>query len=126
MPASGTFAFGDSKYAQMYDLNQLGALITKAVTLEPRAGNATPRIAETKSGVLNAIGLQNPGLKVVLEEKLPNSFVQISRTEMIQIQAVNKFAITRSGIIEIIFKDGQKTSASRRYLKKVKEVLEHA
>lgn len=71
MPASGTFAFGDSKYAQMYDLNQLGALITKAVTLEPRAGNATPRIAETKSGVLNAIGLQNPGLKVVLEEKLP-------------------------------------------------------
>ena len=45
---------------------------------------------------------------------------------MIQIQAVNKFAITRSGIIEIIFKDGQQTSASRRYLKKVKEVLEHA
>lgn len=61
-----------------------------------------------------------------LQEKLPNSFVQISRTEMIQIQAVNKFTITRSGIIEIIFKDGQKTSASRRYLKKVKEVLEHA
>ncbi|MCJ0543596.1 LytTR family transcriptional regulator [Enterococcus cecorum] len=61
-----------------------------------------------------------------LQEKLPNSFVQISRIEMIQIQAVNKLAITRSGIIEIIFKDRQKTSASRRYLKKVKEVLEHA
>ena len=61
-----------------------------------------------------------------LQEKLPNSFVQISRTEMIQIPAVNKFTITRSGIIEIIFKDRQKTSASRRYLKKVKEVLEHA
>ena len=61
-----------------------------------------------------------------LQEKLPNSFVQISRTEMIQIPAVNKFTITRSDIIEIIFKDGQKTSASRRYLKKVKEVLEHA
>lgn len=61
-----------------------------------------------------------------LQEKLPNSFVQISRIEMIQIQAVNKFTITRSDIIEIIFKDGQKTSASRRYLKKVKEVLEHA
>lgn len=61
-----------------------------------------------------------------LQEKLPNSFVQISRIEMIQIQAVNKFTITRSGIIEIIFKDRQKTSASRRYLKKVKEVLEHA
>ena len=61
-----------------------------------------------------------------LQEKLPNSFVQISRIEMIQIQAVNKLAITISGIIEIIFKDRQKTSASRRYLKKVKEVLEHA
>lgn len=61
-----------------------------------------------------------------LQEKLPNSFVQISRTEIIQIQAVEKFAITKSGIIEIIFTDGQKTSASRRYLKKVKEVLEHA
>lgn len=61
-----------------------------------------------------------------LQEKLPNSFVQISRTEIIQIQTVEKFTITKSGIIEIIFKDGQKTSASRRYLKKVKEVLEHA
>ena len=61
-----------------------------------------------------------------LQEKLPNSFVQISRTEIIQIQTVEKFAITKSGIIEIIFTDGQKTSASRRYLKKVKEVLDHA
>lgn len=61
-----------------------------------------------------------------LQEKLPNSFVQISRIEMIQIPAVNKLAITRSGIIEIIFKDRQKTSASRRYLKKVREVLDHA
>ena len=61
-----------------------------------------------------------------LQEKLPNSFVQISRTEIIQIQTVEKFAITKSGIIEIIFKDRQKTSASRRYLKKVREVLDHA
>lgn len=61
-----------------------------------------------------------------LQEKLPNSFVQISRTELIQIQTVEKFAITKSGIIEIIFTDGQKTSASRRYLKKVREVLDHA
>lgn len=60
-----------------------------------------------------------------LQEKLPNSFVQISRTEIIQIQTVEKFAITKSGIIEIIFTDGQKTSASRRYLKKVREVLDH-
>ena len=61
-----------------------------------------------------------------LQEKLPHSFVQISRTEIIQIQKVEKFAITKSGIIEIIFTDGQKTSASRRYLKKVREVLDHA
>ncbi|GAB6383930.1 LytTR family DNA-binding domain-containing protein [Enterococcus cecorum] len=61
-----------------------------------------------------------------LQEKLPNSFVQISRTEIIQIQTVEKFSITKSGIIEIIFTDGQKTSASRRYLKKVREVLDHA
>lgn len=61
-----------------------------------------------------------------LQEKLPNSFVLISRTEIIQIQTVEKFAITKSGIIEIIFTDGQKTSASRRYLKKVREVLDHA
>lgn len=61
-----------------------------------------------------------------LQEKLPNSFVQISRTEIIQIQTVEKFTITKSGIIEIIFTDGQKTSASRRYLKKVREVLDHA
>ncbi|WP_300119126.1 LytTR family DNA-binding domain-containing protein [uncultured Enterococcus sp.] len=61
-----------------------------------------------------------------LQEKLPNSFVQISRTEIIQIQTVEKFAITKSGIIEIVFTDGQKTSASRRYLKKVREVLDHA
>ena len=61
-----------------------------------------------------------------LQEELPNSFVQISRTEIIQIQTVEKFAITKSGIIEIIFTDGQKTSASRRYLKKVREVLDHA
>lgn len=70
MPASGCFGFGQH-YAQLYDLNQLGALIIKATTLKPKLGNATPRIAETASGMLNAIGLQNPGLKTVLEEKLP-------------------------------------------------------
>lgn len=70
MPASGCFGFGQH-YAQLYDLNQLGALIIKATTLKPKLGNATPRIAETASGMLNAIGLQNPGLETVLEEKLP-------------------------------------------------------
>lgn len=70
MPASGCFGFGQ-RYAQLYDLNQLGALTIKATTLKPKLGNATPRIAETASGMLNAIGLQNPGLETVLEEKLP-------------------------------------------------------
>lgn len=70
MPASGCFGFGE-EYEKFYDLNQLGAIIVKAVTPKARFGNPTPRIAETPSGMLNAIGLQNPGLDVVLGEKLP-------------------------------------------------------
>ncbi|KRL01523.1 dihydroorotate dehydrogenase [Liquorilactobacillus capillatus] len=71
MPASGCFGFGDNRYAEMFDLNELGAIIIKAATLKPRAGNPVPRIAETTSGVLNAVGLQNPGVDVILREKLP-------------------------------------------------------
>ncbi|ODJ67909.1 dihydroorotate dehydrogenase [Brochothrix thermosphacta] len=70
MPASGCFGFG-REYAQFYDLNKLGAIMIKATTPEPRYGNPTPRIAETPSGMLNAIGLQNPGLQKVLTEELP-------------------------------------------------------
>ena len=70
IPASGCFGFGE-EYAQYFDLNTLGSIMVKATTLEPRFGNPTPRIAETASGMLNAIGLQNPGLEVVLAEKLP-------------------------------------------------------
>ena len=70
MPASGTFGFGED-FAQWYDLNCLGAMMIKATTLEPRLGNPSPRIAETASGMLNAIGLQNPGLVDVIEHKLP-------------------------------------------------------
>ncbi|WP_239254409.1 dihydroorotate dehydrogenase [Listeria ilorinensis] len=69
MPASGCFGFG-KEYAQLYDLNQLGAIMIKAVTPEQRLGNPTPRIAETASGMLNAIGLQNPGLESVLSNEL--------------------------------------------------------
>ncbi|KRM89025.1 dihydroorotate dehydrogenase [Liquorilactobacillus vini] len=71
MPASGCFAFGDNRYAEMFDLNQLGAIIIKAATLEPRIGNPMPRIAEVPGGVLNAVGLQNPGVDVILRTKLP-------------------------------------------------------
>lgn len=70
MPASGCFGFGED-FANYYDLSVLGAIMIKATTLEPRLGNASPRIAETSSGMLNAIGLQNPGLDKVIEEKLP-------------------------------------------------------
>jgi dihydroorotate dehydrogenase (NAD+) catalytic subunit len=69
MPASGCFGFG-REYAQFYDLSQLGAIMIKATTLEPRFGNPTPRVAETSGGMLNAIGLQNPGLEKVLTEEL--------------------------------------------------------
>lgn len=70
MPASGCFGFG-REYAKLYDLSQLGAIMIKATTLEPRLGNPTPRVAETPAGMLNAIGLQNPGLEKVMAEELP-------------------------------------------------------
>lgn len=70
MPASGCFGFG-KEYSQFYDLSVLGAIMIKATTVEPRFGNPTPRVAETSSGMLNAIGLQNPGLEKVLGEELP-------------------------------------------------------
>lgn len=69
MPASGCFGFG-REYSQFYDLNSLGAIAIKATTLEPRYGNPTPRVAETPGGMLNAIGLQNPGLEKVMTEEL--------------------------------------------------------
>ncbi|CAH2713324.1 Dihydroorotate dehydrogenase B (NAD(+)), catalytic subunit [Neobacillus rhizosphaerae] len=70
MPASGCFGFG-REYSQFYDLSKLGAIMIKATTVEPRFGNPTPRVAETSSGMLNAIGLQNPGLEKVLGGELP-------------------------------------------------------
>lgn len=70
MPASGCFGFG-REYSQFYDLNKLGAVIMKAATLQPRYGNPTPRVAETKAGMLNAIGLQNPGVAKIIETEVP-------------------------------------------------------
>ncbi|MDE4086322.1 dihydroorotate dehydrogenase [Planococcus maritimus] len=70
MPASGCFGFG-KEYAQLYDLSKLGSIMIKATTAEMRLGNPTPRVAETSSGMLNAIGLQNPGLEKVFSEELP-------------------------------------------------------
>lgn len=68
--ASGTFGYG-REYETFFDLSKLGALLTKGTTLEPRTGNPAPRICETPAGMLNAIGLENPGVEVFLNEHLP-------------------------------------------------------
>ena len=70
IPASGTFGFG-YEFAELYDINMLGTFSFKGTTLEPRFGNPTPRIAEASSGMLNAVGLQNPGVDKVVSEELP-------------------------------------------------------
>ncbi|NOX20172.1 MAG: dihydroorotate dehydrogenase [Nitrospirae bacterium] len=70
MTASGTFGYG-AEYSEFVDLNALGALVVKGISLEPRQGNPTPRIYETPCGMLNSIGLQNVGLRRFLSEKLP-------------------------------------------------------
>lgn len=70
IPASGTFGFG-YEFAQWYDINCLGAISVKGTTREPRFGNLLPRIAETPGGMLNAVGLQNPGIDQVLAQELP-------------------------------------------------------
>lgn len=70
MTASGTFGFG-REYKEYIDLNKLGAIVVKGITLKPKKGNPPPRIFETSSGVLNSIGLQNPGLQGFLEKELP-------------------------------------------------------
>lgn len=70
IPASGCYGFGQD-FAPLYDLNILGSISFKGTTVEPREGNALPRIAECPMGMLNSVGLQNPGVKVVVEEELP-------------------------------------------------------
>ncbi|MCK1977236.1 dihydroorotate dehydrogenase [Jeotgalicoccus huakuii] len=69
MPASGCFSFGQ-EFSKLYNLSELGAIMIKAATEEERAGNLTPRVAETSSGMLNAIGLQNPGVDHIIENEL--------------------------------------------------------
>ena len=70
IPASGTFGFG-YEFAELYDINILGTFSFKGTTLEPRFGNPTPRIAECTAGMINAVGLQNPGVERVISEDLP-------------------------------------------------------
>ena len=70
IPASGTFGYG-REFAELYDINCLGTFSFKGTTKDPRFGNPTPRIAETPGGMLNAVGLQNPGVEHVIAEELP-------------------------------------------------------
>src|SRR5665811_2228073 len=68
--ASGTFGFG-REYAEFFDLSLLGGISVKGLTLEPRKGNRPPRIAETPAGILNSVGLQNPGVHRFIEREIP-------------------------------------------------------
>jgi len=70
MTASGTFGYG-TEYSHLFDIQQLGAIVCKGTTLEPRDGNSQPRLAETACGVLNSIGLQNIGVNALIKEKAP-------------------------------------------------------
>ena len=70
MPASGTFGYGE-EYTPFVDMEKIGAIVTKGLSLKPKAGNPTPRIAETVSGMLNAIGQQNVGIDAFIQHKMP-------------------------------------------------------
>ncbi len=70
IPASGTFGYG-YEFAEIYDINCLGSFSIKGTTLEPRSGNPTPRIAECQRGLINSVGLQNPGVEAVIAHELP-------------------------------------------------------
>ena len=70
MPASGTFGSGQ-EYSEFIDLNRLGAIVTKGVSFNPWEGNPSPRIMETSSGMINAIGLQNPGVDIFIKRDIP-------------------------------------------------------
>ena len=71
IPASGVFGYG-REYEKLFPLSKLGGIATKGTTGQPRPGNPAPRIAETPSGMLNSVGLQNPGIDAFLERELPN------------------------------------------------------
>ena len=95
IPASGTFGFGQ-EFAQLYDINCLGSFSFKGTTLHPRFGNPTPRIAEVYGGMLNAIGLQNPGIDVFVERDIP--FLKQYDTKIV----VNVCGRTTEDYVEVV------------------------
>jgi dihydroorotate dehydrogenase (NAD+) catalytic subunit len=94
MVASGTFGFGE-EYEDFFDLNQLGAIIPKGISLKPMMGNRPPRIFETEGGIINSIGLQNPGFQDFIKNKLP--FYKNIKTHLI----INFFGNTQREYIEL-------------------------
>ncbi len=92
--ASGTFGFGE-EYENFFDLNQLGAILTKGISLKPMIGNPPPRIFETEGGILNSIGLQNPGFQNFINKKLP--YYKKIKTHLI----INFFGHTQREYIDL-------------------------
>jgi dihydroorotate dehydrogenase (NAD+) catalytic subunit len=92
--SSGTFGFGE-EFEDFFDLNHLGAVISKGISLKPMAGNPPPRIFETEGGILNSIGLQNPGFQEFIENKLP--YYKNLKTHLI----INFFGDTQKEYIEL-------------------------
>ena len=89
--ASGTFGFG-REFSSYFDLSRLGGISVKGLTLEPRKGNAPPRIAETPGGILNSVGLQNPGVHAFIRDEIP--FLRKYDTSIIANVAGNTMMIT--------------------------------
>lgn len=95
IPASGTFGFG-YEFADLYDINILGTFSFKGTTKEPRFGNPTPRIAECTAGMINSVGLQNPGVEKVISEELPKLKKVFSKPVMANVSgfSVEEYAYT--------------------------------
>ena len=95
IPASGTFGFG-YEFAELYDINCLGTFSFKGTTKDPRFGNPTPRIAECPNGMINAVGLQNPGVEKVISDELPKLFKVFNKKVMANVSgfSVEDYAYT--------------------------------
>lgn len=95
IPASGTFGFG-YEFAELYDINVLGTFSFKGTTKDPRFGNPTPRIAECTNGMINAVGLQNPGVEKVISEELPKLYKVFNKKVMANVSgfSVEDYAYT--------------------------------
>ena len=95
IPASGTFGFG-YEFAELYDINALGTFSFKGTTKDPRFGNPTPRIAECTEGMINAVGLQNPGVEKVISEELPKLYKVFNKKVMANVSgfSVEDYAYT--------------------------------